>query len=260
MATLRVLNLNIMHGRNARSSVFPVRTPQAAVVQTLCRIADIIARHDSDIIALQEVDGYSWFNGRMDQLNELASHLRYPYRFQADNWRVGLLGRTIHRTGVALLSRYPLEQAAGIDFARSFPTPRKGACAAIVHIPGGPPITIASVHLVWIDWLRRASRLHQARRLADALGAYPRPLIVTGDFNCRLAGTRERTLPFLLGKLDLHAYEPGSRTMDTWPAWQPTERDDWILISRGCSFLAHETFSDRHSDHLAVAATIELPD
>lgn len=259
MIDLRVLNLNIMHGRNARSSVFPPFSSRHTVRETLDRITRVIERHEPDVVTLQEVDGFSLFNGRINHLDALEPRTPYPYRFLADNWRIGLPGIAVHRTGVALLSRHPLERVQAFDFKRSFPTPRKGFCAAVVRKPGTPPVTVASVHMVWIDWLRRDSRLQQARTLIDALRCYPTPLIVAGDFNCRLVDTSETTLPMVMHELSLDAYEPQSRQMDTWPSWKPTERDDWVLISRGCRFVKHETFNDRHSDHLAVYATVGLP-
>jgi len=254
---LSLFNLNIMHGRNCKSAVFPLRLSREVIQRNLDEIANCIHEHNPDIVTLQEVDQTSALSGNFDQFEYLTTRLEYPYKYFAPSCSASLFGTNIFISGNAILSRYPLENCESFNFGFSFPTERKGFIIADAVLPQGLKLSIASVHLVWIDWMRLNSRHHQLHLVREVVTSRKGSVAIAGDMNCDFLG-KERTLRSFANHLDLRVYDPGNKNLNTSPSWNPTKRIDWILASKDVNFISYKTIRNRISDHLAVFADLSI--
>ena len=240
---LRVLSLNVAHGR--ADVVHQLFQRPGHRERTLSRIAALFEREQPDIVAMQEVDGPSFWSGRFCHVELLAR--RAGFEFSAHGRHVE---RTWLRYGTGLLSRLELHDTRVHTFARSLPTPTKGFTLATVRV-NGVEIDVVSTHL---DFLRAKVRARQVAEMVDVLGRRPRPRVVMGDFN---AGWHDRrsAVRELAEALELVAYAPDerTRTFKTLPV-----RIDWILTSPQLEFARHEVLRDVVSDHLPVVADLRL--
>jgi endonuclease/exonuclease/phosphatase family metal-dependent hydrolase len=225
---LSLLTLNIMHGRNRRSAIWPPRVSKTEARGNLEKVADRIRFYGPDMVALQEVDEYSLLSGRFDQFEYLKEKTGYPYGFFAASCNV----RGLFVSGQALLSKYPLQNCAGHKFPITFPTDRMGFVIADAVLPPGT-VTIASVHLVYLDWLRRDSRTQELDIVEKAVAQRGGKAVLAGDFNQDFSG----------------------RNAPTYPSWAPVENRDWI-ITKNLQVESCQVLPDRLSDHLPVLATI----
>ncbi len=251
------MNLNAMHGRNSRSSVFPVLFPRSVIEANLRKIAGLFHEYRPDTVTLQEVDNTSIATGGIDQARFLAGLGGYPYFFHGAHTEARWRGRNLFVTGNAILSRHPLERTENFKFDRSFPVPRKGFALADAVLPGSRRITIASVHLVRLDYLRWQPRMRQVRLIRQELQGRTYPQIVAGDFNCGMR-SRERTLPYFTEAAGLTGFDFGNDGLCTHPSWKPRDRIDWVLSSPELSFAGYETLATPVSDHRAVIADLTL--
>ncbi len=142
------------------------------------RIARVIARHEPDIVALQELDMNRKRTEQSDQTHIIAEYLKMHYHFHA-NIRVGE-----EHYGNAILSRYPLD----VVFAGKLPiynerfSELRGAIWVKIIIDG-QEWQIINTHF----GLGRQERMAQARALVGLQWLkHPecrRPVVVCGDFN-----------------------------------------------------------------------------
>ncbi|MDO8508959.1 MAG: endonuclease/exonuclease/phosphatase family protein [Nanoarchaeota archaeon] len=253
---IKILNLNIMHGRNVNNSVFPIFLKKERVAKNIEEIARLIKHENADIVSLQEIDRNSLFTGNFDQLTELMKLTPYRYSFYGKHSSLSLGKKSIYEFGTAILSRYQIKNTYSRPFSFSFPTPRKGFVSAEIEHPYRK-IHFASVHMVWLDYLRFHSREKQAKNIIDYFSNYKNtPKIIAGDFNCDFAG-KEKTLHMLCDNLNLHTYLP-QKKIPTHPAVNPKVRIDWILASKKFKFLNYTVLNDLLSDHLPVKADLLL--
>lgn len=244
LATLRVLTLNVAHGRGNRLVQHVVRRDRAET--QLERIAELIRREQPHVVALQEADAHAFWSGRFNHVDFLAR-------------RTGCAGYTQMRHvdgmglayGTALLASCDLREDSGGTFRPSPPTFAKGWVSAVTPwgaVPQGA-VRVVSVHL---DFSRVRCRRAQLTELADELAAERLPLVVMGDFNSDLR--REPVLHDLMARLGLHTFGPALAGLSTHPATR--RRLDWILVSRQLRFAEHAVLAETVSDHLAVTAEL----
>lgn len=144
------------------------------------RISDVIAAHQPDIVALQEVDCGQVRPALYDQAALIAEQLNFP-----EVW----IER--ERCGNAVLSRYPMKRvkAGGLHrVCRWHTLARRGALWVEVEA-FGIQIQIINTHL----GLTGTSRLNQSRVLTglewlDSEDCRP-PVILCGDFNTQPGST-----------------------------------------------------------------------
>lgn len=250
-ANLTVLSVNLAHGRNTGKNQM-LQSGETAR-KNIARAAESLSRHDAEVVALQEADAPSLWSGDFDHVAALADDARYPCRVHGPHAESRLFS-----FGTALISRVPFTRAAVHDFAPTPPTTRKGFVAAQVEWNPGSAlaepvtITLVSVHL---DFSRKRVRETQYGELEEVLQAFPRPLVVMGDFNGEwsdgnglLAGFAEQ--------LGLHAWEPESGSLGTYD--EGRKRLDWVLVSRELAFKDYRVLADVVSDHQPVLATLTL--
>jgi endonuclease/exonuclease/phosphatase family metal-dependent hydrolase len=140
-------------------------------------VAAWINRRDVDVLLLQEVGGAEEDGGSFTAA--LGARLGFASAFA----RARPVGDTGNTHGLAIVSRYPLDDAA-VRSLPYYPLRFRAGCrvavAATVRTPSGP-VRVVNVHL--------DTRINSARRLAQleasmaAINGFTGPRIVGGDFN-----------------------------------------------------------------------------
>lgn len=260
MSSLSIFNLNTMHGRNNKSPFFPPAISRQKIQNNLQKIVELIDKHNPDVVTLQEIDQYSVLSGGFNQFEFIDKKLNYDFKFFSPSCSVTILGKRIFVSGNAIFSKYPLENCESVNFNFSFPTERQGFVVADIKLSQGKKITIVSVHLVWIDWMRlssKSSRAHQLNLVEKVVLKRKNSAIIAGDMNCDFIG-KEKSLKFFANRLNLKVYDPESKNLNTNPSWNPTKRIDWILCSKEVDFISYQSIPDKVSDHLAVFANLSI--
>ena len=252
--TLRLLNLNVAHGRgDAVSQIF---LDKSTISRNLSKIAQVLETHKPDLVAFQEADRPSIWSGNLDHVRWIASIAGYTEFFHsphASNW--------IFDYGTALLSLHPIVEAVHHKFEPSPPTFRKGFSLGRIlwkiDFRQEKPldhlfVDVVSLHL---DYSRGSVRAGQIEELIDVLSGRSNPLIIMGDINSDWLGG-EDLVQYLVAQLKLQVYKPDAEDLGTYTS--NNKRLDWILISREFEFVEYDVLPDVLSDHFAVVATIKL--
>jgi len=244
---LKVMTLNVAHGRG--TGFHQMLQYSDETVKNLDRISILLNQVAPDVVALQEVDGPSFWSGNFNHLEYLAGRSVFTDSVQASH--VDALGLSY---GTALMSRLELLNPQAVTFDPSLSPVPKGFLVSTIRWPGreGIDIDVVSVHL---DFMSGSVRKKQADELIALLRARNNRLIVMGDLNSGWQ-QHDSAAQYLAGKLGLTAYQPEDRTMTTFPALG--ERLDWILVSPGVEFSSYEVIGTRVSDHFGIVASLTL--
>ncbi len=247
--TLKVLSLNIAHGRKDGSN--QLLLSGSTIRNNLDAIASVLGQSGADIVALQEGDAASRWSGNFDHIAVLAARANYPavvHTTHARSW--------LYNYGTAILSQASFTETLNYTFEPSPPTLNKGfTLAQIVWQPHGQNeapvlLDIVSVHL---DFSRKQVRERQVEEISRVFDGRENPLIVLGDFNSDWLAD-ERVVRALANDNDLQVYRPTADDLGTYPSGN--KRLDWILISDTLEFIRYEVLPDVLSDHKAVIAEI----
>lgn len=248
--TLRLLTLNIAHGRNQAANQLLLEKED--IEQNIRSIARLLKKTSADIVALQEADGPSGWSGNFDHIELLAREAGYPWYYRANHAESWLFSY-----GTAILSRLPVRETLQHTFSPSPPTLNKGFLLGQVNwmnqnAAGSTlAVDVVSVHL---DFSRQRVRDEQIAEMAEVFANRKNPMIILGDFNSEwLAETS--VLKKLAEKAGMSVYDPGATDLHTYNS---SRRYDWILISDELAFVRYEVLPDVLSDHLAVLAEIKL--
>jgi len=246
---LKVMTLNVAHGRG--TGFHQILQNSQQTVTNLDRINLLLNEVAPDIVALQEIDGPSFWSGRFNHVEYLASRSGFSDSVQASH--VDAIGLSY---GTALVSRLELSNSQAVTFDPSLSPVPKGFIVSTIRWPGrrGIDIDVVSVHL---DFMSASVRKKQVDELVALLRARNNPVIVMGDLNSGWY-QRESTAKYLVENLGLTAYRPEDTTMMTFPALG--ERLDWILISPDFEFSSYEVLGAEVSDHRGVVARLMLPE
>jgi len=244
---VRLMTLNIAHARGQGISQILQSADHAR--SNLLGIAEIIIREQPDIIAFQEIDSNSIWNGRFNHGQFLADKTQY------DNWFLGshqLSGFLDYGTG--LMSKFTLTESRSISFQKPFARPKKGFVLSTVDWPEveNMKVDLVSVHL---DFLSHAERRQEMNTLRVALEGRHNLRIIMGDFNMEYK-EKHALLPNLASVLDLHVWNPLGDELVTFP--KMGTRLDWVLVSREFRILSHEVLDDPVSDHQPVIVEITV--
>lgn len=251
--TLKVLSLNVAHGRKDRMN--QLLLSGNTIQKNLDDIAAFLLRSGADIVALQEADAPSRWSGNFDHVALLAERANYPvftHTPHAVSW--------LFSYGTAILSQAAFTETINYTFEPSPPTMNKGfTLAQIVWQTGleeNPlmPVDIISVHL---DFSRQEVRENQIREITAALGDRNNPVIVLGDFNSDWLAD-ELVVRSLADDNKLRSYRPEDNSLGTYKSGENSKRLDWILISDPLEFVRYEVLPDVLSDHKAVFAEVAL--
>ena len=115
MPRLRFLTFNIAHGRGLTPIHQSLRST-TKIRANLLKIAALIKRLGADLVAVQEVDENSSWNGSFNHLTFLSEHCGLPFS------AIGLTnvreGRYPLNYGNGVLSRWPILHAESANFGR----------------------------------------------------------------------------------------------------------------------------------------------
>lgn len=247
---LNVMTFNIHHGE----------APGGAA--SLDEMARLIARHEVDVVALQEVDRH-WSNrsAYADQVEELAARLgMYAFFGPIYDLPSAEPGRPNRMYGLALLSRFPIVEGRNNVLTR---LPTVGSEARTRLMPGFPMIAIdvdgvvLQVYNTHLDYRGDPSvRRQQVAETVALLAEETAPRVLMGDLNA------PPEAPELAPLLDLlvDAWRVrGAGDGFTYPADEPVRRIDYILTSPDVRVESVRVVETTASDHRPVVARITLP-
>lgn len=243
---MKFLSLNAAHGRG--TSAHQIFLSTAVVRRNLDAIAQVINREEPDVVALQEIDDYSFWTPGISQIEYLQRCTGYENVVHGCHMQ-----RMKLRYGTALLTKNPLIAYGSVTFATSRPLPPKGFVFGEMA-RGGECFTLCSVHL---DFLSARQRLYEVECLIESISSRAaKHCIIMGDLNCDW-NARDSALQILCRKLDLHPYEPNNPSLFTFPSFQ--KRWDWILVPTSFEFSSYYHLPEELSDHRAVVAELCVP-
>ncbi len=220
------------------------------------RIARVIARHEPDIVALQELDMNRSRTGDINQPHVIAKQLEMMYHFHP------AICIEEERYGNAILSRYPIKTmyAGRLPILPGRPDlePR-GAIWTTINVDD-IRVQVINTHL----GLRRLERLRQAEALLgpDWLEhhACEGPIILCGDFNALPGSPVCRCITQKLH--DSQHVLNNHRPLATWFSHYPVGRIDHVFIGGEVSVVHAEvskTELDKvASDHLPLIVDLLL--
>jgi endonuclease/exonuclease/phosphatase family metal-dependent hydrolase len=241
---VRVMVYNIHAGKDA------------ANVDNLERVAELVRSTGADIVLLQEVDRGVQRSGKIDQPATFVRLTRFSAAF----------GKTLDYQGgdygIAVLSRWPITHDTLIRLPVDPPQERsglyepRGALRASVSTPWGP-LVVVNTHLDPTGddrWRRQEMRTVIA--IADSVRARGTMLLVGGDFNStpesavqeqiRASGLRDAWIQCGAG--------PGF----SYPADTPAKRIDYLYLSGASQCEEGSVLTSQASDHRAVMFRIRL--
>jgi endonuclease/exonuclease/phosphatase family metal-dependent hydrolase len=205
-------------------------------------VARVLRSADADLVCLQEAPRWP---GSLPRLAALARS-------------AGLLavagGRASAGTAILCSARVDVLTAAAtrLPVTGRLTRPR-GVATAVVRLPGGPALAVASVHLP----LEPDRRVQHAGRIQRLLAGSGLPAVLAGDLNEPPGGPAWQACSPLLA-------DPWPGAGPTFPARRPTRRIDAVLAGRGVRVAAEPQWRPDTrdvllaSDHLPVLAVIDL--
>lgn len=204
--------------------------------KNLRRIGRVVGEYD--LVALQEIDGGSIRSGFVNQVEYLAQAAHFPYWYAQLNRDLG----PIAQHGNGLLSRIAL---SGLE-DHKLPGALPGRGAMIVRVPyAGDELVVVMLHISLGD----RSRQRQLAYIAEQI-SHERQVVVMGDMNTHASQLMDHSP---LKSLDLTTAEA---TSHTYPAWQPSQTLDHILVSPNLAISQHQVLTNRISDHLPIAVEV----
>ena len=222
------------------------------------RIARVIARHDPDVVALQEVDECRDFTLCLDQTKGIAEALKMTHHFHP------VINLAKGNYGISILSAHPMRvvKADRLPQFRDWRYfERRGAVwvEVLVH---GIPIQVINCHLsVWAY-----ERAFQVRALTgpEWAGCIPsvQPVILCGDLNAVPGSWAYRHL--LRSFQDVERVIRAKRPQNTWYSRYPVSRLDHVFVSPGIRVTrvnVPRTHLDQvASDHLPLVVDMDISD
>lgn len=229
-AVLRVMTYNIHQGIDNRGNV------------ALEWMAQTIEAENADIVLLQEVTRSALVNGSIDSIEWLARRLRMPYHFFAAD----------RQFGNAILTRLPVVSADAGLLPRNDETLNRNFVRVLVQV-GDETLTVINTHL---DHMQRDNRMPQVERVLEIWNGEARTLI-GGDLNAQPNSDEINALTAagLVSGQDA----TGNGEANTFIAFDPFLRLDWIFGSSDIQFLTSRVPTSIASDHLGVVVEITLP-
>jgi endonuclease/exonuclease/phosphatase family metal-dependent hydrolase len=242
----RVLVYNIHAGRDA------------AGIDNLAGVAELVRQTDADVVLLQEVDQGTRRSGHVDQPAVLAERTGYHAAFGS------ALDYDDGKYGVAVLSRWPIVADTLVHLPVTPPQTRaggsqepRGALRVVVAAPTGR-LAILNTHLdpTGDDRWRR-QEADSIISLAEALRRREPMVIVGGDFN----STPESAVQGAVRTGGLRDSWTECATGDgfTYPAEAPVKRIDYLFVTGDVRCIAARVVETGVSDHRPLLVDLALP-
>jgi len=258
MARVRFLTFNIAHGRGTMPLHQSLRST-AKIRANLLKIAALIKRLGADLVAVQEVDENSRWNGSFNHLTFLSEHCGLPFTALGLTNERG--GRFPLNYGNGVLSRWPIMHAESATFGQSR-LGNKGFLFVETEPVRGRRLPLINLHL---HHTSRKQRLLQAEVLMKFMterGSQRRahwvtPPILCGDFNT--PAHRPDATAMLLGHCEeTNNYVLLPKKGRTFPAALPARLLDYVLLPEECRLVHSEVVRCYLSDHRPVLVDFEL--
>lgn len=234
---------------------------------------------DADVVLLQEV-AKGWILGQVDPAQRLAESLQMQY---VRYWHEENLG--IFRTGLAVLSRFPILSSEYHEFKSHPFWDAKGYMLVTLELPGGSRLQLINLHM--------ASTTHDAIRedewaeLSEFVARLQRQgaVLIGGDFNTEATHPALAKFSQQLKTSNLYEHEV-FRDIARWRSWTPSYREtiaagkfspdsqliDYFFAAPAAASAPDATsklqftggrivlppFTPRPSDHLPVVAELQL--
>lgn len=220
------------------------------------RVADVIARLEPDIVALQELDVRRARTGGVDQAHEIARRLDMAFHFHP------ALRVEEEEYGDAILTTFP-ERLVKAGPLPGYPRIRglepRGALWLAVEIDGRE-VQVVNSHLGLVPREQRGQAAHLAGPEWLAHPHFGDPAILLGDFNATATSVVYRTLAARLEPA--RRLSPVTRPTSTFPSALPVLRIDHIFVSAGIKvldvFAPFEPLTRAASDHLPLVMDFEV--
>ena len=253
--TFKLLTLNIAHGRGPLMHQGLVK--QKTILKWLAKITELLIDLDPDIVALQEIDEDSQWNGNLDLLEHLRKSAGFPYSSYGMHNRHD--GKYRLNYGNAFLSKHPItaEEVVAFDQKR---IGSKGFLYCRCETPLGL-LDFINLHL---DFKSQKSRLIQCHEVKQFLLAKeieygvetPMNPIVMGDFNAQIKKPNDAAR-FLLEEVSAHShYRSYPVKAHTFPSYLPRKAIDYILVPESLHVARSAVIRRKVSDHCAVMVEI----
>ncbi len=259
MPRLRLLTFNIAHARGALPLHQGLRS-EAKIRSNLLKIARLIQRLEADIVALQEIDENSHWNGSFDHLAFLSANTGLAHAVHGVNNR--RTGRFQLNYGNAVLSRFPIVHSETTPFG-SGKIGEKGFVFAEIDLGKRLRLPLFNIHM---NHRSRPQRLKQVIRLMHYLddqrtrraAQWGTPPIVCGDFNN--PSHKPDATATLLGYFEQsHNYTLLPKAGRTFPSLLPARALDYIFLPEECLEPKAEIVRSLLSDHRPVLVEFSLP-
>jgi len=232
--TLNLMTFNIYHGETMKGDF------------DLNYIARIIHEKQPAFVALQEVD----FKTKRALNKDIATELGI---------RTGLaplFGQAMPFSGggygVGALSQWPIEQSQLIKLPGADNTEPRVALEISVVLPSGNRLLFVSTHL---DHTDAEVRSRQMQFLMNRYEYLEIPVVIAGDFNEMPAGENMKLI------FDNFRMSDNKKQQPTYPSNQPSQKIDYILLSKGYNWqvLSTEVVNDSiASDHRSLYCKVVL--
>ncbi|MCB1121500.1 MAG: endonuclease/exonuclease/phosphatase family protein [Verrucomicrobiae bacterium] len=253
--SFKLLTLNIAHGRGPIMHQGLVK--QRTILKWMGKIAELLEDLDADIVALQEIDEDSQWNGNLDLLEFLRDRAGYP--FAAYGMHNRREGKYRLNYGNAFLSRHAILDEAVV----AFDTKRIGN-KGFLYCRCDTPVGVLDFINLHLDFKSRQKRLIQCHEVKRFLlekeieqGVEKRYTpIVMGDFNAQMKRERDAAR-FLLEEISAHThYRSYPVKAQTFPSYLPRKSIDYILVPDHLPVVHSEVVRRKVSDHRAVLVEI----
>lgn len=220
--------------------------PTGRTSSHLGSVAQVIARYEPAIVALNEVYGTPVVPGTVDQVNALARTAGYPYSAFGP-----AAVRFPRRYGNALLSRFPVERTTTIPLTEPKGTEPRSLLVATLRLSDRIRLHVLVVHL----GLTRQGRSSAVDTILQVAGATAGdPVVLLGDFN---VGPDDEVLERLAEQFTDAASAAGD-ARPTFPAHAPIHRIDYVLVNAHVDVVDTFAVDEPASDHLPVAAHLRV--
>lgn len=232
--TVNLMTFNIYHGETMRGDF------------DLNDIARIIHEKQPAFVALQEVD----FKTKRARNKDIATELAIRTGLAA------LFGQAMPFNGggygVGVLSKWPIEQSQVIKLPGANNTEPRVALEISIVLPSGNRLLFVSTHL---DHSDAEVRGQQMQFLMNRYEHVEIPTVIAGDFNERPTGENMKLM------FDTFRVSDDKTQQPTYPSNQPSQKIDYILLSKGHNWkvLYTEVVNDSiASDHRALYGKVVL--
>jgi endonuclease/exonuclease/phosphatase family metal-dependent hydrolase len=239
------------HRNSVRVLVYNIHAgTDAARIDNLDRVAEIIRRSRADVVLLQEVDKRTRRSGGVDQLERLRVLLGYKAVFgKAIDYDGGEYGIGILSRWNITSSRFSILPVELSDSAERRNYEERGALVARIAAPAGT-IRVVNTHL---DATRGDSnRVRQARTLLGIVNVERDSgfTVIGGDLNSEPAGPVVHMLEDA-GWID---FFPRCATGErfTFPAAKPVKRIDFLFGAKDSRCVTSSVLNTQASDHRPV--------